>query len=76
MFKKTGDNSFEFVNKPTIVMLRSTEEFWRQAEPGEVLRILDTAGMPIEYSDGKNSWYPAVDTESFVKPAPVEKASK
>lgn len=66
IFKKTGDNSFVFAEVPQVVMLRSTEEFWRKIESDETHYLNDTAGMPIEYSDGKQSWYPAVQIELFV----------
>lgn len=75
IFKKTGDNSFVFVEVPPVVMLRSSEEFWRKIESDETHFLNDTSGMPVEYSNGKQSWYPVMQPDMFVSEPVAKKQS-
>ena len=77
MFKQTGENSFAFVGEqPLPLLARSTEKFWHVIEPGESLLLLDSAGMPIQYSNGRDSWYVAHCPELFVMPEPAKVSPK
>lgn len=66
MFKKLSDNSFEFVDaRPVPLMRRTTEHFWHCVSPGEEIQLVESNGMPIQYSDGLASWYPATSPDLF-----------
>ena len=66
MLKKISDNSFEFVGaRPVPLMRRTTEHFWHCVSPGEEIQLVESNGMPVQYSDGLDSWYPATSPNLF-----------